>query len=194
VNERAIHDHALHSIRTIRDAMERASAFTSIPGWGGFAIGVTAVGTAIFASYFVSTPRLWLTMWIAEAAVAVVIAAITMFLKARRANVSLMAAPARRFFISYSAPLIAAALITITLARAQMFSVLPAVWLLLYGASFISSGSFSIPVVPVMGIAFMVLGLAACFVPLLIGNILMGAGFGGLHVVFGLAIARRYGG
>ena len=78
--------------------------------------------------------------------------------------------------------------------RAGMFGPLPAVWLLHYGASFISSGSFSIRVVPVMGIFFMVLGLAACFVPLPFGNLLMGAGFGVLHIVFGFIIARSYGG
>jgi hypothetical protein len=190
----AIHDHALHSIRTIREAMERSTAFTSIPGWGGCAIGVTAVATAVFASNFVLQPRLWVMTWLADAIVSVTIAAVMMYAKARRANVSLTAGPARRFFISYSAPLIAAALITIALVRASMFAPLPAVWLLLYGASFISSGSFSIRVVPIMGIFFMLLGVAACFVPLAIGNILMGAGFGVLHIVFGFIIARSFGG
>ena len=190
----AIHDHALHSIRTIREAMERSTAFTSIPGWGGCAIGVTAIVTAFFASNFVLQPRLWVMTWLADGVVAVTIAGVMMYTKARRAGVSLTAGPARRFFISYSAPLIAAALITLALVRASMFEPLPAVWLLLYGASFISSGSFSIRVVPVMGIFFMVLGLAACFVPLPFGNLLMGAGFGVLHIVFGFIIARSYGG
>lgn len=174
--------------------MERSTAFTSIPGWGGCAIGVTAIVTAFFASNFVLQPRLWVMTWLADAIVAIAIAGIMMYAKARRAGVSLTAGPARRFFISYSAPLIAGGLITLALARAGMFAPLPAVWLLLYGASFISSGSFSISVVPVMGILFMVLGLGACFVPLSIGNILMGAGFGVLHIVFGFIIARSYGG
>ena len=132
--------------------------------------------------------------WLAEAVLAMMIAAVTMYIKARRAHVSLTGAPARRFFVSYSAPLLAGALITLALVRASMFAPLPAVWLLLYGASFISSGAFSIRVVPVMGICFMLLGLAACFVPLSIGNILMGAGFGILHIAFGYLIARSYGG
>jgi len=40
----------------------------------------------------------------------------------------------------------------------------------------------------------MLLGLGACFVPLSIGNILMGAGYGILHIGFGFMIARSYGG
>lgn len=174
--------------------MERATAFTSIPGWGGCAIGVSAVATAIVAARYALQPRLWVITWLADAVVAVIIAAVTMSIKARRAGVSFTSVPARRFFVSYSAPLIAAALITLALVRSGMFAPLPAVWLLLYGASFISSGAFSIRVVPVMGICFMFLGLAACFVPLSIGNILMAAGFGGLHILFGFIIARSYGG
>jgi hypothetical protein len=190
----AIHDQALHNIRYIRETMERSSAFTSIPGWGGVAIGVTAAAASFVAATFTIQPRLWVVTWLGEAAIAVVIAAITMVAKMRRAGVSFSAAPTRRFFTAYSAPLVAAALITLVLFRASIFAPLPAVWLLLYGASFITSGAFSIRVVPVMGICFMLLGLAACFVPLTIGNILMGAGFGVLHIAFGLIIARSYGG
>ncbi|HEY3055961.1 MAG TPA: hypothetical protein VGK31_08540 [Thermoanaerobaculia bacterium] len=190
----ALHEHALHNIRYIRDAMERATAFTSIPGWGGFVIGVTAIMTSVYAARFAVQPRLWVMAWLAEALVAMTIAAIAMFRKARSANVSFIAAPARRFFISYSAPLIAGALITVTLIRANTFAPLPAVWLLLYGASFISSGAFSIRAVPIMGICFMILGIAACFVSLPFGNILLGAGFGILHIIFGIIIARSYGG
>ena len=190
----ALHDHALHNIRYIRETMERASAFTSIPGWGGCAIGVSALVTAAIASQFVLQPRLWVMTWTADAIVAVAIAAIAMYVKARRAHLSLASASARRFFVSYSAPLVGAALITLALVRAGMFMPLPAVWLLLYGASFISSGAFSIRAIPLMGVCFMLLGLAACFTPFTFANFLMAVGFGGLHIAFGYIIARSYGG
>ena len=122
------------------------------------------------------------------------IAGIAMFRKARRAHISFTGTPARRFFTSYLAPVAAGAALTYLLGHLGLYAVLPATWLLLYGASFVSSGAYSIPVVPVMGICFMVLGVAACFVPVSIGNALLGAGFGGLHVGFGFVIARRYGG
>lgn len=191
----AIHEHALNNLRYIREAMERAGAFTSIPGWGGFWIGLTAIAATILAHPYVSTaPRTWLMIWLAEAGVAVVIGALAMIRKAHRANVSFNSVPARRFFVSYLAPLIAGAALTFALGRAGHYEILPVAWLLLYGTSFVSSGAYSIRVVPVMGVCFMLLGIAACFVSFPVGNALLGAGFGGIHVIFGIIIARSYGG
>ena len=188
-----IHEHALSNLRYIREAMERAGAFTSIPGWGGVAVGVTAV-IAAAVGHQMATWRLWLLTWLVEAIVAAIIAAITMTRKARRANVSFTGGPARRFFVSYFAPIIAGAVLTVLLWRLGTFAALPAAWLLLYGASFVSSGAYSIRVVPVMGVCFMLLGIVACFVPFVVANALLGVGFGGLHIIFGFIIARSYGG
>ncbi|HEV7767277.1 MAG TPA: hypothetical protein VGQ76_19905 [Thermoanaerobaculia bacterium] len=188
-----IREHALSNLRYIREAMERATAFTSIPGWGGVAVGVTAIVAAVLAGR-VGLSREWLLIWLGEAILAGVIAGLTMIRKASRSNVSFRGAPARRFFISYFAPIVAGAMLTVVLARHGYLTALPATWLLLYGASFISSGTFSIPVVPVMGICFMLLGITACFLPFAAGNVLLGVGFGGGHVVFGYVIATRYGG
>jgi len=190
----AIRDHAADNLRYIREAMERAGSFTSIPGWGGFAIGVTAIATSFLAQPLLTTPRRWLTAWLIEAVVAAVIGALTVAIKGRRASTSFTSVPARRFFVSYGAPLIAGAVLTLALVRAGAFAPLPSVWLLLYGTSFVSSGAFSIRVVPVMGVCYMLLGIAAALVPFAAGNVLLGCGFGGLHVVFGLIIARRFGG
>ena len=188
-----LHEHALSNLRYIREAMERASAFTSIPGWGGVGVGATALAAAALAQPFAGTRR-WLLTWLAEAVVAATIAGTAMFRKARRANVSFASAPARRFFSSYFAPIVAAAALTYVLGSMHVYAPLPAAWLLLYGASFIASGAFSIRMVPVMGVCFMLLGIAACFVPPSAANALLGAGFGGLHLVFGWIIARSYGG
>ena len=188
-----IHDHALNNLRYIRDAMERASAFTSIPGWGGVGVGITATVAAVLAQRVVDRPE-WLYIWLAEAIVAAVIAGWTMALKAKRAGVSFTSAPARRFFVSYFAPIVAAGALTLLLWRIGFRGAMPATWLLLYGASFISSGAFSIRVVPVMGVCFMLLGIGAVFAPLAVANVLLGVGFGALHLIFGFIIARSYGG
>jgi hypothetical protein len=188
----ALHEHAAESLRFIRDTMERAGSFTSIPGWGGFAIGLTAIGASVIAQPL--RGRAWLMVWLVEAALAAVIGAVTVAMKGRRAGTSFTTPAAKRFFVGYLAPMLAGAILTVALYRAGAFAAMPATWLLLYGTAFVSSGAFSIRVIPVMGVCFMLLGLAAAFVPFAIANALLGCGFGCLHVVFGILIARRYGG
>src|ERR1044071_441850 len=144
----ALHEHAAESLRFIRDTMERAGSFTSIPGWGGFAIGLTAIAASVVAQRFRGEP--WLRVWLADAGVAALIGAATIALKGRRAGTSFTTPVAKRFFAAYFAPLIAGAVVTLALWRAGAFAAMPAVWLLLYGTAFVSSGPFSLRVIPVL--------------------------------------------
>jgi hypothetical protein len=90
--------------------------------------------------------------------------------------------------------MVAAALLTAVFYQYGLVTVLPGMWLLLYGAAVTNSGAFSVKIVPVMGICFMIAGAGALLCPASWANWYMAAGFGGLHLVFGGIIARRYGG
>jgi hypothetical protein len=188
-----MHEHAIDNIRYIREAMERAGSFTAVPGWGGTAMGVTALGAAWIAGRQPNAES-WLACWMAEAAIAVLIGAVSMYLKARRADSPLLSAPARKFALSFAPPLIAGALVTPILYRANMPGLIPGMWLLLYGTAVVSGGAFSVRVVPVMGICFMALGTWALSVDPRWGNLFLAGGFGVLQIAFGLYIARRHGG
>jgi hypothetical protein len=189
----ALDDRARDNLRFIRETMERAGAFTAIPGWGGVAMGITALGAAAIASRQASILG-WLITWIVEAGVAITIAAWTTFSKARQAGTSLFSGPGRRFAYSFAPPLFVGALLTLVLFRAGFQAAVPGTWLLLYGTGVVTGGAFSIRIVPLMGLCFMVLGAVGLFSPAEWGNALLAAGFGGLHMIFGAVIARKYGG
>jgi hypothetical protein len=189
----ALDDRARDNLRFIRETMERAASFTAVPGWGGIALGVTALGAAGIAARQTSSFG-WLATWIAEAVVAISIAVWTTFSKARETGTSLFSGPGRRFVYSFAPPLFVGALLTLLLVRSGFSSAVPGVWLLLYGTGVVTGGAFSIRIVPLMGLCFMVLGTVALFCPPGWGNIFLAAGFGGFHIFFGGVIARKYGG
>jgi hypothetical protein len=189
-----IHAHAIDNIRFIRDTMSRATAFTAVPGWGGVLMGTTALGAALASGPPDESLR-WVLVWLIEAAIAAVIALAAMTLKARRIGAPLSsAAPAFRFALGYVPPLAAGMVLTPVFVVHGLAARLPACWLLLYGTAVVTGGAFSIRIVPLMGVCFMALGVAAFAAPASWGHWLMAAGFGGLHIGFGLVIARKYGG
>jgi hypothetical protein len=189
----ALHDRAMDNLRYIRQTMERASSFTAVPGWGQVAIGVTALAATYLAARQ-PTARGWLGTWVAEAIISLLIAGWLMDRKARALGAPLLSGPGRKVAFSLSPPLVVGALLTVVLFRAGLTQAIPGMWLLLYGTGVVTGGMFSVSIVPVMGICFMVLGAATLFAPAAWGNWLMAAGFGGLHIIFGTIIARRYGG
>lgn len=189
----ALDDHALDNLRYIRRAMASAGTFTAVPGWGGVGMGTIGTIAAVAAGLQTGT-RGWLATWLIAAAFAGAVGAASMYLKARRAGMSIATGPGRKFALALSPALVAAVPLTIVLLQTGSEALVAGVWLLLYGASVVAGGVFSVRPVPAMGACFMGLGAVALFAPAFYGDILLGLGFGGLHVTFGLWIARNHGG
>jgi hypothetical protein len=188
-----LHDRAMDNLRYIRETMERATPFTGISGRGEMAIGATALITCVIAAqqqHF----KAWLAIWLAEGFISVLIAGWSMDRKARATQTPLFSGSGRKVVFSLAPPVIAGGLLTIVLARAGLGAAIPGVWLLLYGTGVITGGMFSVRAVPVMGLCFMVLGALALFTSPAWANWWMAVGFGGLHLVFGAIIVRKYGG
>lgn len=183
----------MDDLRFIRDAMERAGAFTAVSGWGQVLVGISALLAAWIASR-AATPEVFLLTWCCEAFVAFLIAGATIVRKAAAAGESMTSGPARKFLLSFTPAMAAGAILTVFFYGSGLTASLPGVWLLIYGAAVVAGGAFSVRVVPVMGVCFVLLGAFTLFAPASWGNVLMAAGFGGLHLAFGLIIARRYGG
>lgn len=184
---------AAEDLRYIRQTMERSAAFTAVSGGGQILLGLTALGAAWIAAYQASAFT-WLRVWLGEAIVAIAIALFSMGWKANRTGVPLFSGPGRRVALGLLPPLAAGAVLTFLLFRAGVTPALPATWLLLYGAGIATGGMFSVAIVPVMGVSFMIVGALAALGPAAWGNWFLAAGFGGLHILFGSLILRRHGG
>jgi hypothetical protein len=189
----ALHERAMDNLKYIRETMERATSFTGISGWGQVAIGFSALASASISAQQ-KTFKAWLAVWMAEALIALLIAGWSIDRKARAAKMPLLSGPGRKVAFSLSPPIFAGAIVTAVLYRAGLTNAIPGLWLLLYGTGVVTGGMFSVSVVPIMGLCFMALGAVTFFAPAEYANWLMAAGFGGLHIVFGVIIARRYGG
>jgi hypothetical protein len=188
-----IHDRALDNLRFIRETMERAGSFTAVSGLGIVGMGVIAVPAALIARLQPSAAS-WMTVWIITAACAAALGIGLTARKARDMGLPMVSGPGRKFAFALTPALAAGAILTWALTPAASQDLVVGVWLLLYGAGVTAGGAMSVPVVPVMGLSFMATGVVALLLPADAANAMMLAGFGGLHVVYGSWIARRYGG
>jgi hypothetical protein len=188
----ALHERAVADLRFIRQTMEGAAAFTTISGVGLVVIGLSALVAGALAGR--APGRGWLAIWLADAVLALVVGVLTTARKTRAARLPLLAGPLRKFGLALAAPLVVGAVLTIALARSASYGILPGAWLMLYGSGLLGGGTFSIRLVPIMGACFLGLGIATTLAPVAYGPPAMWLGFGGLHVLFGLLVARGHGG
>jgi hypothetical protein len=188
-----LHVQAMDNLRFIRETMEGAALFTAVSGIAEMAVGVTAL-IAAGVAHLQGDLSGWLTVWVVEAAVAATLTTLGILIKAQRAGVSILSKPGRQFALGLAPPIFAGAMITPALLEIGAPGLLPGVWLLLYGTAVVTGGAFSVRTVPVMGLCFMLLGCVALLTPAAWGDLYLAAGFGGVHLAFGAAIAWRHGG
>lgn len=184
---------AADDLRFIRNAMARTATFTVVPGFGGAAMGVIGLAAAVVASRQPTADR-WLGTWLIAAALAFSAGIVAIVIKAQRHELSLDGTTSRNFAIGIAAPLAAGAAITYALWEIRAYAAMPAVWLLLYGTGVLVGGVFSVPIVRITGVLFMLLGFLAIATPPQFGNLWLGIGFGALQLCGGIFIARRHGG
>jgi hypothetical protein len=130
-----------------------------------------------------------------EATIAVLIGAVTLVRKARRAGLPLSASPARRFALGLMPPVLVGALLTVGALRANAWSLIAPIWLCCYGIGVLAAGMVSaVAAVPIMGAVFVVIGAISLATPAAWNNIWLAAGFGAAHIIVGVIVMRRHGG
>jgi hypothetical protein len=184
---------AAENLRYIRNTIEAAQTFTTVPGKGCIAMGIAAIAASMLEGIPSLAPY-WLPIWLTAAVVSCAIALFYMEQKARAQGLSLRRTVATRFFLTLTPAFIAGGILTVALADTVGRDAIAGIWLLLYGVGIAACGLFSIPVVLIAGFAFMGLGTVTLAAPAAWAPWLLAAGFGGIHLILGGLIIKDHGG
>jgi hypothetical protein len=180
--------HAIATLRYIRASMDAAGS-VAVPGSAGIAMGcVGAVATAL--SLLPGLSKHWLWIWLASAPIAVVAGGLLLARSASLDSFVVPGTPARKLMLGLLPCLFAGAVLTIVLWTGDRIAAMPGTWLLLYGCALVSASVSTVPIVASMGVCFVALAIVAFIAPLPLQIPLLGLGFGGLHILFGILIAR----
>ena len=182
-------EHAAATLRYIRASMEGAGTVV-VSGFAGVTMGVVGLLAAVVASTTVMRPH-WLAVWLIAAFVASLAGGALMARQASRQGFTLFGAPVRKFALGLAPGLFAGAAMTFVQWQAGDLHAIPGTWLLLYGCALISTSASTTKMVGLLGGLFALLGLIAFWLPESLQIVTLGAGFGGLHLVFGIVIRNR---
>ncbi len=182
--------HAAATLRYIRASMESATAL-AVPGSTGIASGIIGVLAAIISSV-PAVHEHWLIIWLASAFIAAVVGGALLLQQPSLSALTIGGAPIRRFAIGLLPSLFAGAIMTFLLWTNGMPRFIPGTWLLLYGCGLVAASAATARTIGILGGSFIVTGLLALLLPQELQILMLGIGFGGLHIVFGY-LTRRAG-
>lgn len=188
----ALHEHAQENLRFIRAAMESTTSFTGVSGLGYILAGISALLATWFAARQGSEGA-WLAVWMGDLILAALVAFSLTAKKAFTQGSSLLSASGKKLLLAFLPTMLVGGVLTLSFWLNNRVSLLPGIWLCLYGAAVMTAGAWSVRLVPIMGAMFLGLGALALLAPVS-GDLLLAIGFGGLHILFGFIIRSKYGG
>jgi len=203
---------SLEDIKAIRKIMEESSRFLSLSGLSGIIAGLAAIAGALVAWLFIldggglpldehynslSGMETITVRWqLAGVAIAVlVVSVLNAFVlssrKARKAGRTFWTPASRQMLVSLFVPLAAGGIFALALLLQDQIQLVIPCFLVFYGLALVSAGKFTFGEIFYLGILQIATGLVSVFVP---GwdLVFWVFGFGILHIVYGLAMYRKY--
>jgi hypothetical protein len=188
-NTVSMDEHARATLRYIRASMDAASSL-AVPGSAGIAVGIVGVVAAVLAAL----PALqthWLLVWLASAPVACMLGVAVVVRQWSRQGRSVFGASGQRLALCLLPCLAAgAALTAVDLSEGHLHAI-AGTWLMLFGCAVIATSVLTVRLLAWLGALFMAFGVMALWLPTSVHNLLLGAGFGGLHLLFGAFLIGR---
>ncbi len=188
-------------LKLIRQMMESSSRYTNIPASGYAAAGCFGLfgawRTAVCLKETNPATLSSLTMlplagaWLAIFLLTIGVVGLLSWRKARKHEVSAWNSLAARMFLSQIPVVAVAGMLTVALGVHDAYAMIPALWLGLYGVILYSFSYFTGVEHKIESLTFITLGTVAAFAPLQWQPLLLGLGFGGVHLLSGIARQMR---
>jgi hypothetical protein len=180
--------HAVATLRYIRSSMEGA-VLLAVPGSAGIVLGSIALIAAVLC-LAPGLHRYWLGIWLGAALVGAVIGSILIVRESSLRDLRLAGTPLLKFALCLAPSLGAGLVMTAVHWFAGNLHAIPGTWLLLYGCALVAASAATTRIIATLGVFFILSGLLALLLPDDWQILMLGAGFGGLHIVFGFLIRR----
>ena len=180
--------HAAATLRYIRSSMEGAMVL-AVPGSAGVVLG----SIALLAAALCLVPelhRFWLGIWLSAALLGAVLGSILIVRESSLRDLRLVGTPLLKFALCLSPSLGAGLVMTAVHWFGGNQHAIPGTWLLLYGCALLTASAATTRYIAALGALFVLFGLAALLLPDDLQILMLGAGFGGLHIVFGFLMGR----
>lgn len=198
-------DNGLKEVAEIRSMMERSTKFLSLSGLSGVGAGIVALAGWAWAMRYLGSrfaPGVdaavnhqdILIMMLNAALVIVAALAIAMFFSwrlAKRRGLPIWNATAKDVVAALLIPLACGGVFCLILVRQELYAMVPSAMLVFYGMALVSAGKYTIHNIRFLGLLETVLGLTAGLFPG-IGLWLWAAGFGLLHILYGIVMYLQF--
>lgn len=194
-------EEARENLRVIRQTMDRSTKYSTLSGLSGVLIGLVAIAGVAATHWLIPTPGAGIYQHAGRLAalwVGVLLAAVAIDFgcnKRRAAGVGKhVVSPLGAHIVLAALPaFFAAGVLTLFFYQHQLLPFVWGVWMLCYGLAICAVGLFSVKPVTILGAAFVLAGAVTLLLPMNYHLYMMAATFGGLHILYGILMARRHG-
>ncbi len=162
----------------------------AVPGSAGLVLGSIALLAAALCMAG-DWHKYWLAIWLGAALLGAVLGSILIVRESSLRELRLHGTPLLKFALCLSPSLGAGLVMTAVHWLGGNQHAIPGTWLLLYGCALVTASAATTRIIAALGLLFVLFGLVALLLPDHLQILMLGAGFGGLHIVFGLLIGRN---
>jgi hypothetical protein len=193
----------LDAIKDIQQMMHKSSKFISLSGWSGIAAGICALVGAYTADPYitelnnnaVADINIWasplLKIAIVTFTTAFVLSVFFTYLRSKKTSTPIWGATAQRVLVSVAVPMMAGGLLILKLVEVNAYALIISAALIFYGLALINASKFTLKEVKYLGYLQLLLGLISLWFTDK-GLYFWSAGFGVLHILYGIVMWLKY--